>query len=167
MQNGHRLTLPDGSCALVDRADARLVDGFTWRRIGNGYVEAQRGHFCLYLHRLIAGAGPKELVDHANGDPLDNRTANLRIATPSQNGANRGADRRRAGKSSCYKGVSWSNSKRRWVVYVHVDGRTRYVGRFTDEHDAARAYNAAAVNAWGEFARLNIVPEREGADAVG
>ncbi len=155
----HRIQFPDGREAIVDRVDADLVAGFSWRVTGAGYVQADRRFLYLYLHRLIAGAGPDERVDHANGDPLDNRRQNLRIATRSENAANRGPDNRRAGKSSRHKGVSWSKSKGRWLAYIHIDGRTRYIGRFSDEDEAARAYNAAALDVWGEFARLNIVPE--------
>lgn len=149
---------PDGE-ALIDRADAELVAGFAWRRLTNGYVQAQRGKLYVYMHRLIAGAGEGEVVDHANRDPLDNRSANLRVCTQSQNLANRGADRRRAGTTSDHKGVSWSKARSKWVAYVHVDGRTRYLGRFATETEAAEAYNAAAIEAWGEFARLNDTEE--------
>lgn len=96
-------------------------------------------------------------MDHKNGNPLDNRSCNLRIVTPSQNGANRGAARGRTGRTSQYKGVSWATTKNKWLVNIHVDGRTRYLGRYGDEKEAARAYNRAAVEAWGEFARLNDV----------
>lgn len=144
---------------LVDGADVTLVAGFDWTIGANGYVYAQRGRMTLYLHRLIAGAGPEELVDHINGDSLDNRTANLRIATKSQNGANRGADRRRIGTSSRHKGVSWRKNRNCWGAYIHVDGKTRYLGSFRSEDDAARAYNKAATEAWGAFARLNDVEE--------
>lgn len=161
MRNVHEIALQDGGVALVDRADADLVAGFSWRRIGNGYVQASRGNLYLYLHRLVAGAGAGESVDHANGDPLDNRAANLRIATASENGANRGPDRRRAGRTSRFKGVSLDRSRGKWMAWIHVNGKTRSLGRFAEEEDAARAYNAAALEAWGEFARLNDVPDRE------
>lgn len=150
---------PDG-VAIIDKVDADLVAGFVWRRNPTtGYVWTERGKLTLYLHRLIAGAGPSEVVDHANGDQLDNRGANLRIATRSQNGANRGPDRRKYGTTSDYKGVSWDKRRKKWSAYVHVNGRTRGLGRFDDEHEAARAYNAAALEAWGEFARLNIITD--------
>jgi hypothetical protein len=151
------IELPCGAVALIDTADNLLACGFGWRKIGNGYVQASRGDFTIYLHRLIAGAGPKDYVDHINGDPLDNRSANLRLCNASQNHANRGADRRRLGSTSRHKGVSWDKRRSKWVAHVHVDGRTRYLGRYASEDEAALAYNAAAVEAWGEFARLNIV----------
>jgi hypothetical protein len=155
-----RIPLRDGKYAIVDRGDAELIAGFNWKMLGNGYVMAHRAHFSIYLHRLIAGAGPDELVDHINRDPLDNRAVNLRIATSWQNSGNRGPDRRRLGTSSRHKGVSWSRHKNRWRAYIHIDGRTRCLGTFTDEDDAARAYNVAALAHWGSFARLNDVPDR-------
>lgn len=140
---------------LVDVADEDLVRGFNWRVMANGYICAQRGRMYIYLHRLIAGAGPDELVDHINGDPLDNRSCNLRIATKSQNGANRGADRRKLGTSSRHKGVSWRKARNCWGAYIHVDGKTRYLGSFQSEDEAASAYNQAALQVWGSYARLN------------
>ena len=141
--------------AIVDAADSLLVQGFAWRLLANGYVQASRGSMTIYLHRLIAGAGPGEIVDHVNRNPLDNRTCNLRIATKGENAANRGADRRRIGTSSRHKGVAWRKNRNCWGAYIHVDGKTRYLGSFKDETDAAVAYNKAALETWGEFARLN------------
>jgi len=154
------INLASGHSVVVDRADKELVSGFRWH-LANGYVAASRGNMILYLHRLIAGAGPRELVDHINLNPLDNRAVNLRIASRGQNAANRGADRRRIGTSSVHKGVSWRKNRNCWGAYIHVDGRTRYLGSFKDENDAARAYNRAALETWGEFARLNEVGDAQ------
>lgn len=156
MDNAHVITLTDGTTAVVDRADKDLVAGFVWHRGTHGYVYADRGNLRLALHRLIAGAGPDQRVDHVNGDPRDNRTCNLRFYTGGQNRANAGPNRT-VGRTSRYKGVSWASTKNRWLANIHVDGKTRYLGRYTEEKDAARAYNVAALEAWGEFARLNDV----------
>lgn len=157
MQNVHRIELPCGAVTLIDKADRELVSGFTWRLHTNGYVYADRFCWRIALHRLIAGPRERETVDHANGDRLDNRASNLRIATSSQNSANRGPDRRRAGKSSKYKGVSWNRERQHWRAYVHINGKTKPLGSFSEEREAARAYDRAAIDAWGEFARLNNV----------
>jgi HNH endonuclease len=156
----YTITLTSGESAVVDRADKELVSGFRWHLM-NGYVATTRGNMTLYLHRLIAGAGPLELVDHVNRNPLDNRAVNLRIASRGQNAANRGADRRRLGASSIHKGVSWRKNRNCWGAYIHVDGKTRYLGSFKDETDAALAYNRAALETWGEFARLNEVGDAQ------
>lgn len=144
-----------GGYTLIDKADEELVKGFDWRIAGAGYVMAQRGQLYLYMHRLIAGAGAGQNVDHINMDILDNRSCNLRFATKTENAANRGADRRRLGTTSKHKGVSWKKERGYWVAYIHVNGKTRYIGSFEDEESAARAYNKVAIETWGEFARLN------------
>lgn len=144
---------------LVDNADVAMLSGFRLVRGTNGYIRAMRGKYDILVHRLIAGAGPQDIVDHANMNLLDNRTSNLRLTDKSGNGANRGADRRRAGKSSRYKGVVRKKRTNgdKWEAYIHVRGKTRRIGQFNTEDLAAEAYNVAALEAWGEMARLNIL----------
>ena len=139
---------------LVDAADVALLSGFKLHQMGR-YAKAERGSLVINVHRLIAGAGPSEIVDHANGDGLDNRAANLRITSRSGNGANRGPDKRRYGTSSRHKGVYRKRS--RWAAGIHIDGKSYFLGSFETEDQAAEAYNVAALKAWGEMARLNIV----------
>jgi hypothetical protein len=166
MATVHLIRLPTGEAAMIDAADAELVSGFKWRLTGDGYVQAQHGRLYLYLHRLVAGAGPDELIDHANNNRLDNRRCNLRIASRSQNAANRNANKRRPGTSR-YAGVCWDKSRRRWLANIHLQGKTRCLGRYKDEDEAARAYNRAALEAWGEFACLNDVPDEKGTVKAG
>jgi hypothetical protein len=154
------IELKTGQTMLVDNADVALLSGFGLVWDGrNGYVRAIRGKYEISVHRLIAGAGPKDIVDHANMNTLDNRTANLRLTDKSGNGANRGADRRRAGKTSRYKGVvrKVRTNGEKWEAYIHVRGKTRRIGQFDTEDEAGIAYNEAALEAWGEMARLNII----------
>lgn len=153
------LPLGGGVVTVIDTADKSLVDGFAWRLWANGYVGTQRGNMYLYLHRLIAGAGLEDIVDHINRDRLDNRTANLRICTKGQNSANRGPDRRRLGTTSRHKGVSLHKRSGKWRAYVHHMGKTKHLGTFESEDEAAVAYNEAALSIWGTFARLNEVKE--------
>ena len=155
-----RIPLPDGLFALVDDADEALVSGFRWRslhhRSGITYVHAWNGQQHFYMHRLIAGAPQGRKVDHHDRNGLDNRRRNLRVATSSENGANRIPDRRKAGTTSDFKGVYWDKARGRWGATIHVDGRTRALGRFKTELEAAAAYDRAADAAWGRFARLNL-----------
>lgn len=141
---------------MVDLVDRELVAGFSWRRGSGGYVHADRSNLRIALHRLIAGAGDRDKVDHINGDPLDNRACNLRFYIRGQNRANAGPSRT-FGRTSRYKGVSWASTKNKWLANIHIEGKTYYLGRYAEEKDAARAYNVAALEAWGEFARLNDV----------
>src|SRR5215471_4599057 len=120
------------------------------------YAHAWNGDQHFYMHRLIAGVGPRRKVDHHDRNGLNNQRKNLRVATSSQNGANRVPDRRKAGRTSQYKGVFWDKARNRWCATIHVDGKTRALGRFETEREAAAAYDAAASAIWGRFARLNL-----------
>lgn len=155
-----KIPLPDDYETLIDDADALLIAGFPWRVLFKGrssnYVHAWNGNQHVYMHRLIAGAGPKQLVDHWNSDGLDNRRNNLRTASPSQNLANQRPQR---GRTSQYKGVYWDKARQRWTATIHINGKTRSLGRHKTEDAAARAYDHAATEAWGRFARLNFPAE--------
>jgi len=148
-----------GRFTLVDDGDVPLVIPYRWsldtpsRRVE--YARAWSADFpggSIRMHVLIAG----RYVDHANGDGLDNRRENLRPATAGQQMFN---TRKRAGCSSAFKGVSWDKKTGKWVAYIGGPrtGR-RVLGRFTDEIEAARTYDAAATDLFGPFARVNFPP---------
>lgn len=145
--------LQPGLVVLVDDDDLDLVAGHTWCISAGGYVLARVDGHLTYLHRLILPGAA--LVDHANGDKLDCRRANLRPATPGQNQAN---SRKRPGTTSQYKGVYWYRATGKWQAQIQADGVKRYLGYFAEEADAAAAYDEAAVELFGQFARLNLVP---------
>jgi len=117
-----------------------------------------------YLHnevweRMMGSKLPRGfLVDHINRDKLDNRRSNLRLATPSDNEANK-RKRRTQGDgqpSSKYKGVNKTKTKERpWRAIITVERRQIALGKFADEIDAAKAYNKAALHYYGEFAFIN------------
>jgi frataxin-like iron-binding protein CyaY len=154
-----KLTIQDEIC-LIDDADQLLVSGFPWRILhldnDKNYVHAWNRKQHIYMHRLIAGAGDNEQVDHWDGNSLNNLRLNLRIANGSQNLANRGKPRRKAALTSRFKGVSWDKNRQRWVAFIKAGDVRRQLGRFTDEEAAARAYDAGAVELHGRFARLNF-----------
>ena len=102
----------------------------------------------LYVH----GEFPKDKIDHRNGVKSDNWIDNIRVATKSQNGMNRGSQN---GSFSKFKGVGWHKGARKWRAYIQSDGIPVHLGLFTDEVAAARAYNEAAIRLHGEFALLN------------
>ena len=106
-----------------------------------------------YIHRVIMNAGPGEFVDHINNNRLDNRRANLRIVTPSQNGMNRAHG---YGKSR-YRGVAWRPIEKKWQAQIKSAGKYYYLGCFESEIDAAKAFNEAAIRIHGEFGKLNII----------
>lgn len=105
------------------------------------------------MHRLILGASKGDPdVDHVDGDGMNNRRSNLRVASRSQNMGNQ---RTRCGaKTSRFKGVSLLPNGR-WHAQIKVNGKTKFLGAYAEETDAATAYDRAARAAFGEFARTN------------
>jgi hypothetical protein len=151
------LTLRDGSVTWVDREDYAWLSAWTWYRARNravvGHPHTPRTTF---LHRLILNAQPGQIVDHIDGDPRNNTRANLRFATQSQNRANEHVSR---GGSSVYRGVYWDANREKWSASLAIKAKPRFLGRFTDEAQAARAYDRAAAEYFGEFATLNFPNE--------
>lgn len=146
-----------GLVALVSDEDYDMVSRHRWHIAGE-YVATNLPRNGgpsrkLYLHTLIAGI---KMVDHANGSKLDCQRHNLRPVTNALNMAN---SAKRLIATSRFKGVYWQRSRSVWAARIKIDGRHHWLGRFADEADAARAYDAAARSAWGEFARLNLPGE--------
>jgi len=110
----------------------------------------------LGLHREIMNEPKGLLVDHKNNDSLDNRMANLRVATRSQNCQN---VPKRKNTSSRFTGVCFNKEHKKWCSYIGYKGKTVFLGYFDNEIDAARAYDAAARRYYGGFARLNFPEE--------
>lgn len=107
------------------------------------------------MHRFVIGAKPEQHVDHINGDSLDNRKANLRFCTLSQNQQNQ---KPRKGCTSRYKGVNFNKCTGVWIARINFPKNERaFLGQFHDEEDAAIAYNVAAQILYGDFAWLNPV----------
>jgi hypothetical protein len=146
------LPLTRGMCAIVDESDYADLARFNWcaskARAGFWYAMRKEGTRTIYMHRQLLGF-PDALVDHRNHNTLDNRRTNLRVATRSQNQANR----TRARGTSKFVGVH--KHRNGWVAQIRCNNEHRYLGYFRSETDAARCYNAAAAKAHGEFATIN------------
>ena len=119
----------------------------------------------FHVHRLVAKAFLPEpepgqnCVDHINGSRGDNNVLNLRWSTYRQNNANR---KKKGGTSSRYKGVHWHKKAKKWSAGIRGnDGRRRHLGLFQNEIDGAIAYNEVAIEVFGEFAKLNEIPEAQ------
>ncbi len=126
----------------------------SWTLDGNGYAFGKVGGRAWLMHAYLLDTVRGVEVDHINHDPLDNRRSNLRAVTRTRNAANR---RSAKNSSSRFKGVSWIANG--WQVSTQVGGKAVYLGRFKDEVQAARTYDAAAQLAWGEHAQLNLPAE--------
>ncbi len=105
------------------------------------------------MHRQIMGAPAGMVVDHVNHKTLDNQRENLRVCTQSQNNANQ----RKTRGASRFKGVAWHKRTGKWHARIGKNGRRHHLGCFNNEALAAQAYNAAALEHFGEFALLNEV----------
>jgi hypothetical protein len=136
--------------ALIDDEDFDRVSLRSWHFHHPRYASAHiKGCGTVGLHRFIIRPMPGNVVDHANHDGLDNRRANLRECTRSQNAANRRV--RVPSSASGYFGVQRYSSGGWKVIIAH-----RLIGLFDDIGEAARAYDLAALHRWGEFAVLNF-----------
>lgn len=105
------------------------------------------------MHRFIMECGANQQIDHANGNKLDNRRANLRFATTSQNSANVG---KRKDSRNRFKGIHFHRHSGLWQAKIHFNGKRVTIGYFRSDEDAARAYDAKAREVFGEFARTNF-----------
>ena len=160
------IPLTQGKMAIVDNEDFEWLSQWKWHIIkGPTTYYAARADYSqkprqyLYMHRVIMNLPPEEEVDHIDGNGLDNRRANLRSCTHRQNCAN--SQKHRDGlrsHPSRFKGVSWHTQRGMWRARI----RSRYLGCFSCEVEAARVYNVEALKCFGEFAKLNKVSSLQG-----
>lgn len=99
------------------------------------------------------------IIDHINRDKLDNRSENLRWVSSSINNHNK--PKKTTGASSRYKGVSWDNSRNKWIAGISMNGRRIRIGSFECEHEAGQAYNNYAMMLLDDHAVLNDIPDME------
>ncbi len=151
------ILLTQGKYAIVDAEDFERLSSYKWCAVKgrrNWYAKTlRRNGMPLAMHRLILGARKGLVVDHIDHNGLNNRKRNLRLCTRRQNNHNQ---RPHAGKTSRYKGVYWKKSANKFVAQIHIQGKKIWLGYFTDEIEAAKAYDKKAAEFYGEFAYLNF-----------
>lgn len=158
------IPLTQGKVAIVDDEDVeRVLASGKWgasRRADTWYAcrdGPRPRRLKVYMHRVVLGLGPDDPdVDHVDGDGLNNRRSNLRLATASQNLGNQ----RARAHSSRFKGV-YRNKQGRWQTQISVEGVKRHLGTFDTEEEAGSVYDAAARSLFGEFARPSLVATHE------
>lgn len=153
-----KIPVGKNSFAIVDDEDFELVSQFDWREMRSGSFEHVYAAARIRMHRLIMDAPRGMMVDHINGDTLDNRKCNLRLATNAQNQQN---TKSRKG-SSQFKGVSFSKRKQRWIGTFMFEGVNYYCGGFLNERDCARAVDKKRREVAGHFASKNLWDDSDG-----
>jgi len=116
----------------------------------------------IKMHRIILAAPDGMMVDHKDGNGLNNQRENLRLCTASQNCCNR---KRSPVSHRRFKGVHYLKSKGYYIVRISINKKKTNFGTFKNEEDAAAAYNEAAIKHHGEFAKLNVIPPEENTES--
>lgn len=147
----------DSLRATVDGEDFDLVSRYKWSLLtgakNHKYAIAYISDEYLLMHRLISGVTGKSVVDHKNGDGLDNRRKNLRICSHAQNiWSSRINDFSK--KTSRFKGV-YLRKNGKWRADIKIHGKKKCLGTFVEETAAAQSYDMAAMKYFGEFACTN------------
>ena len=153
------IVLTKGRVARVDDEDWEWLSQWRWH-YNNGYAMRNVGPHSdrrrILMHRLILNTPEGVDTDHIDRDRLNNTRANLRICTDSQNIANRPASRN---NKSGYKGVWYDARRKKWQATIERNRRKYHLGAHATPEEAARAYDTAAREFWGEFAWVNFVEE--------
>lgn len=157
-----KVPLTQGQVAIISSEDYELIGRYKWcankrktRWYAVGYVKGTGRKNCkvIYMHRLITNAPKGVDVDHIDGNGLNNTRENLRFASRTQNMQN---ERNIRKGTSRYKGVWFSKQKSKWIAEIKVNKRKIHLGTFADEEEAAKTYDAAAIQYFGEFAHTNF-----------
>ena len=160
-----RIPLTQGKHAIVDPDDYFSLIKHKWHAVrgtGHSYyavraVKTKSGRRRVHMHRTVIKVPDGAFPDHINRNGIDNRKANLRPADNSQNARNRAkyATRR---FTSRYKGVTWHRRQNHWRATIQVNKKPISLGQFTNETQAAKAYDRAAKRYHGQYACLNFPP---------
>lgn len=152
------IPLTKNQVTLVDDLDFEYLNQWKWRAFKPrntfyavreqhiGTVEGKRIRKGIYMHRLIMNPNSTELIDHIDGNGLNNQRKNLRIVTPRQNSQNRANFISR----SKYVGVTWDTQKNKWKAHIQIKGKYNHIGYFADEKEAGNAYKNAVHELVGE-----------------
>ena len=161
-----KISLPKNKFALVDDEDYSFLMQWRWFYHPSGSVmrlkviqSNPRKRKIFRMHREILNPPKNRSVDHIDGNSLNNQKYNLRVCKHGENLRNQ---KKQKNTSSKYKGVCWFKRDSKWVSKIKVNQKTINLGRFDadKEIEAAKAYDAAALKHFGEFANLNFPKDK-------
>ena len=138
-----KIKLRNGGETTIDKEDLCRIEKYLIYKLGSGYATCRYKTEMKSLHRIILNAKPGQLVDHINGNKLDNRKSNLRFLNKAGNGLNA---KIRTNNTSGIKGVAWNKSAKKWIVQIGntKNGSYKYLGCFDDKTKAALVYTKEA-----------------------
>jgi hypothetical protein len=152
------IKLTKDKITLVDDEDYEELSKYKWhavRKYGNKYYAVRTyNKRPIQMHRVIMKTPLNLVVDHLDGNPLNNQKSNLRNCTASDNAQN---IRNRDG----YQGVHWCSTHHKYLCYISIKGKSIHLGYFITEEAAALAYNEAALKYYGSQAKLNVIKDKE------
>lgn len=156
------IKLTQGLTAVIDKEDADIAAQYKWyasKAKNNWYAlsslrDEGGGQHNFSLHRLLTGAKSGEIVDHINGNGLDNRRCNLRKCSTVENGRNR--VKLASHNTSGVTGVHFNKRIKRWTVSVAVNGRRKHIGCYADKEEAITARRFAELSYYGVFAPQEV-----------
>jgi hypothetical protein len=153
-----QIPLTQGKVALIDDEDFEFLSSLKWyaTKTDKHYYAYRGAHHrkdVMIMHRVIMNCPSGLVVDHIDGNTLNNQKINLRICSRSQNSMNKNVD---IDSGSGFKGVSWSKGDGKWRARIRLNGKSIWLGNFCSADEAARAYDNAAKKLFGEFAKTNF-----------
>ena len=144
------IVLTQGKTAFVDDQDFESVSKHSWC-YDTGYATTRINGRNVRMHRFLLSPKSTELVDHADGDGLNNTRGNLRLCTGSQNLAN---SKKPINNTSGFKGVTFSKEKRKWKAEIQINRKGHHLGYFSTPQEAHEKYKEKAIELFGEFSRF-------------
>lgn len=153
--------LTQGKISCVDASLVPEIEAYNWCAVKNNntfyavtnvFSEGEKRQRRLHLHRLAIKAPPGIAVDHRDGDGLNNRASNLRLADASENACNRRTPNK---NTSGFKGAHYDRRAKKWQARIMKNGARVYLGLFQTPEEASAAYRLAALDMHGEFAKTD------------
>lgn len=149
-----KIVLTQGKFALVDDVDFEWLNQWKWCCSGNGAVHRNiGGQKRQYMHRLIMNNPERQVIDHINGNRLDNQRNNLRSCSQQENTFN---GKTRKNNRSGYKDIWWDMQRKKWFVQIMRDGKKYSIGRFIKLEEAIEARNRELYELHGDFSRTEM-----------